>query len=54
MTPVKEELTTEKRSYSLKDIAQLEKHNLYSSIGKMIRSDKPTSQRAVFGKAARE
>lgn len=48
------EQTKTKRSYSYQDITKLEAKNLYSSMGKMIESRKPTSNRATFGKAERK
>ena len=49
-----EEQQTVKRSYSYKDIINLESKNLYSSVGKMVSSQKPTASRATFGKAERK
>ena len=43
-----------KRSFSYQDIVNLESKNLYSSVGKMINSQKPTAYRATFGKAERK
>lgn len=42
------------RSYSYQDIVNLESKNLYSSVGKMIDSTRPTAHRATFGKAERK
>ena len=42
-----------KRSYSYRDIVNLESKNLYSSVGKMINSTKPSASRTTFGKAPR-
>lgn len=50
---VPEEEQKVKRSYSYQDIINLESKNLYSSVGKMINSQKPTAYRATFGKAER-
>jgi hypothetical protein len=48
-----EEKTKTKRTYSYSDILDLQSKNLYSSMGNMIDSKKPTSYRATFGKAER-
>lgn len=51
---IPEEEKKVKRSYSYQDIVNLESKNLYSSVGKMINSQKPTAYRATFGKAERK
>jgi len=48
---VPEEEQTIKRSFSYQDIVNLESKNLYSSVGKMLNSQKPSAPRATFGKA---
>jgi hypothetical protein len=46
---VEEPKTETKRSYSYRDIVNLESKNLYGSMGKMIDSTRKTSERATFG-----
>lgn len=49
-----EEKTKTKKSFSYHDIVNLESKNLYSSVGKMIDSTKPTAYRTTFGKSERK
>ena len=50
--PNEEELK-KKKTYTYNDIVNLESKNLYSSMGKMIDSNKKSSSKATFGKAER-
>jgi|JI6StandDraft_1071083.scaffolds.fasta_scaffold106740_1 hypothetical protein len=51
---VPEEEVKTKRAFSYGDLVNLESKNLYSSVGKMIDSRKPSSFRATFGTSERK
>lgn len=51
---MEEEKSPVKKDYTHEDILDLKPKNLYSSMGKMIDSNKPSASRATFGKAERK